>query len=150
MWADPHESYNPNITQEEWDAFRSDERLKSLASDIRDVIESGSVGSVDSSILGEISFDVRARIGTPAPLIQMKTCPWYAALVICTLIHAEYECDNPVREEGRTRFSKSRFMNEPYTPENVTFNEDQWGRMIPILISEVRKEEEKQYELFEF
>jgi len=149
MWWDPHARYNPNIAQEEWNALRSDDRVKSLASDIRDVIESGSVGVVDSSVLFEIAVDTKCRLGLPAPLIQM-TGPWVSALVICTLIHAEFECDSPIHEEGKTRFSKSRMMNEPFTPENVMFVEDQWGHGIPTLKSEQRKVEEKQYELFEF
>lgn len=149
-WWDPYETYNPNYSEMDHQAFISDQRTRVLSESISNVISSGNVAVVDSSILRELTFDVRARMGCySAVQLQSSWDSHWSSLAICCLIRARFQYDR-YEENGKVRFDKTPRTNEPYLLKNVTFIEDQFGRMLPTLRTEQRKIEEKQYELFEF
>jgi len=147
-WWDPHESYNSNFSESEWQAFQADERSRILSESISSVISSGNVAVVDSTVLRELTFDVRVKMGCYSAVdLQFSWTPFWSAWAISCMIRAQFQYDWH-DEDGKIRFMSTSHINEPYLPNNVTFVEDEWGRYQPILRSEKKKEEEKQYELF--
>jgi hypothetical protein len=145
---DPFKDYNPNFSEEEWHAHKHDERTRAVCDSISTILSTGMVAAITEESLSMINFDVRAKLGWPAPLLQESWHSHFTAWAIAALTHACFSNDT----DGKVRFYTSPYNNEPYVPGNVTFLTPEPGRAFgqAILKSQKKQQELAQLELFEF
>ena len=144
---DPHEQYNPNLPQRDWEEYQRDPRTLEIASKVKNIISSGMLATVKHSILSEITFDVKSRIDYPAVILQMSYSPHWSALAIAMMTHG---CFVNVESEEVIKFTESKSPNPIKYHPNIEFMEDEYGRRQPVWKGTAKAEKLKQLDLFEF
>ena len=147
---DPHETYNPNFPEDDWQAFKTSIRTCELANKVSELINSGLVAVVRHDVLCDLNFDVKSRVDYPAPILQISYFPHWAALAIAMMTHA---CFEPNYEESVTRFYVSPSTNPiMYHPniEMVWVDLNGKDRLVAQWKGTQKAEKLKQLEMFEF